>query len=85
VSGWEDEDDEAWDDDAADAGHVDSEEDEPTLPCPFCRREIHEEAEQCPYCEQYISDEDRRQATKSWRIAAIALVCVALLLLSLAF
>ena len=38
----------------------DSEEDdeEPTIPCPYCRREIHEDAQRCPYCENYISAED---------------------------
>lgn len=30
----------------------------PTIPCPYCRREIIEDAERCPYCENYISRED---------------------------
>jgi hypothetical protein len=29
-----------------------------TVPCPYCRREILEDAERCPYCENYISAED---------------------------
>src|SRR5262245_44427694 len=29
-----------------------------TEPCPYCNREIHEDAERCPYCEQYVSQED---------------------------
>ena len=29
-----------------------------TVPCPYCRRHIHEDAQRCPYCENYISEED---------------------------
>lgn len=25
-----------------------------TIPCPTCREEIYEEAEQCPYCGNYV-------------------------------
>ena len=32
--------------------------DEPTIECPYCGREIHEDAQRCPHCERYISDED---------------------------
>jgi hypothetical protein len=43
----------------------DDEDDEPTIPCPHCRREIHEDAPRCPYCERYISREDA-PARKPW-------------------
>lgn len=44
------------DDDLPDGVYHD---DEPeTVPCPYCRREIVEDAERCPYCENYISAED---------------------------
>ena len=36
----------------------DVEDDEPTVPCPYCHRKIHEDSQCCPYCEQYISRED---------------------------
>lgn len=49
---------------------------EPTVPCPYCRREIHEDAQQCPYCEQYISREDAPPDRKPWWIVAGALVCL---------
>ena len=42
-----DEDDDDWDDDEADYG--DYSEDEPTLPCPSCRREILEDSPYCPH------------------------------------
>jgi hypothetical protein len=56
-----DEDD--WDEDEYDDG-----EEEPTVPCPHCRREIHEESQRCPYCGNYISDEYTAPARKPWWI-----------------
>lgn len=41
-------------------------EDEPTIACPHCGREIHGEAPRCPFCEEYISDEDRRRRRQPW-------------------
>ena len=46
---------------------------EPTIPCPHCRRQIHEESQRCPYCENYISEEDTVQwfvldVHKSWTV-----------------
>jgi predicted nucleic acid-binding Zn ribbon protein len=56
---WDD--DEDWDvDDDPDA---DDDDDEPTVACPYCRKQIHEDSQRCPHCEQYISEEDR----PSWR------------------
>ncbi|MEM8734248.1 MAG: hypothetical protein AAGG44_08500 [Planctomycetota bacterium] len=40
---WDDSADEGWDDDETS-----------TVPCPFCKREIYEEAIRCPYCDQYV-------------------------------
>ena len=37
-------------------------EDDPTVPCPYCNRAIHEDAPRCPYCENYISAEDSPRA-----------------------
>ena len=54
-----------WDDDDPGMVHDPEDEDwpddwddEPTMPCPHCRREILEDAERCPYCERYLSRED---------------------------
>jgi DNA-directed RNA polymerase subunit RPC12/RpoP len=38
-------------DEADDGDLADEDEDEPTVPCPYCRREIPEDAVRCPYCE----------------------------------
>jgi hypothetical protein len=44
-----DEDDD-WDDEDTDGG--DDCYEEPTLPCPYCRREILVDSPRCPYCER---------------------------------
>jgi predicted nucleic acid-binding Zn ribbon protein len=64
-----DEIDDDWDEDFdADDDYGDDDE-EPTLPCPHCRAEIHEDAQRCPHCGEYISEEDTRPAArKPWWI-----------------
>jgi hypothetical protein len=70
----EDEEDE-WDaEDDADIG--DDSDDEPTVSCPYCRREILEDSPRCPYCERYISAEDHAGPKKPLWIIATALVCL---------
>jgi hypothetical protein len=50
--------------------------DEPTVPCPYCRREIHEDAERCPHCERYISAEDAPVQRKPWWILIGVALCL---------
>ena len=64
---WDDEGEEEWDEE---------DDDEPTVPCPYCKREIHEDAQRCPYCEHYISEEDAPPARKPWWIIVGALLCL---------
>ena len=47
-----------------------------TVPCPYCRRPIHEDAERCPYCEQYISAEDAPPPRKPWWIILGVALCL---------
>jgi len=54
--------------------------DESTMPCPYCRREIHEDAQRCPYCEQYISVEDAPAGPKPWWIILGVILCLLLVL-----
>lgn len=61
----EDDDTEDWDDDG-----------EPLVPCPWCRREIPEDAPRCPYCEHYISREDAPAPAKPWWILIGALLAL---------
>ncbi|MDZ4781426.1 MAG: hypothetical protein SGJ19_14340 [Planctomycetia bacterium] len=73
-SRWDDEDDAEYDEYDDD---IDTEDDEePMVPCPYCRREIHEEAEQCPYCEQYISAVDSPPSKKPWWLLIGVVVCL---------
>lgn len=55
-----------------------SDDDEPTVPCPYCRQEIHEESPRCPYCEQYISQEDAPPGPKPWWLIAGVALCLVL-------
>jgi hypothetical protein len=63
---WDDGDEYAWNDD-----------EEPTVTCPYCRREIHEETVQCPYCQNYISEEDAPGEGKPLWIVITAIICLA--------
>jgi hypothetical protein len=48
---------------------------EATIPCPYCHRQIHEDSQRCPYCENYISEEDKVPAHKpGWIIIGVLLV-----------
>src|ERR1700675_3271685 len=43
---------------------------EPTVPCPRCRRQIHEDSPRCPHCGNYVSEEDAPPGRKPWWILA---------------
>ena len=44
-----------------------------TVPCPYCKRDIFEEAERCPYCENYLSREDAPLQVRPWMMAGALL------------
>jgi DNA-directed RNA polymerase subunit RPC12/RpoP len=58
-------DEEDWEDD-----------EEPTISCPYCGAEIHEDAQRCPYCENYISEEDSPPGRKPWWLLVGVLLCL---------
>ncbi len=61
-----------WQDDAEDV-----EDEEASLPCPYCKREIYADAVRCPYCEQYISDEEHPTKKPAWiGITAMVLLLI---------
>ena len=70
-----DDDEEDWEDPEPDSG--DDSDSEPTIPCPYCRREILEDSPRCPYCEQFISAEDSPRTAKPVWVVVTALVCLA--------
>jgi hypothetical protein len=51
-------------------------EEESTIPCPYCKREIHEDSPRCPYCENYISGEDAPRSRKPWWMIIGLLLCL---------
>ena len=66
---------EDFDEDDLDEDYPD-EDDEPTVPCPYCRREIHEDSQRCPHCERYISAEDAPAGRKPCWIVVGVIVCL---------
>jgi hypothetical protein len=83
---WEgDTDDDDFDNDFDDDLHTHSDdEEEPTVPCPYCRAEIHEDAERCPSCGQYISEEDRPPRRQPRWVLVTAVLCLLLIYLWIA-
>lgn len=68
-----DEEPDDWDDeDESDGG----EDDEPTIDCPHCGREIHEDAQRCPHCGNYLSDEDAPPVRKPLWFVVGAVACL---------
>jgi hypothetical protein len=69
-----------WEDDDEDWGHSiegdDSDDEDSTVPCPYCHRPIPEDVLRCPYCENYISDEDAPPARKPLWIIIGVLACL---------
>lgn len=68
----EDEDTDEDEQDEFDEG--DGSDDEPTVPCPYCRREILEDSPRCPHCERYISAEDHAAPGKPLWVVVTALI-----------
>lgn len=69
---WDD--DEPTSDDSDDDYGYNGDEESETIPCPQCRRQIHEDAQRCPYCEHYLTEEDAVATSKPWWVVAGALV-----------
>ena len=60
----------------------DEEDDEDsTVPCPYCRRSIYEDSPRCPSCGNYISEEDIAPAHKAWWIILGVLLALLVVLL----
>jgi hypothetical protein len=49
--------------------------DDGTVPCPYCRAAVYEDAERCPHCGNYISREDAPSGLPLW-MKLTALVCL---------
>ena len=53
----------------------------PTIECPYCRREISEEAQWCPHCENYLSREDapHPSRTRFWVLMMLLALAAAVI------
>jgi len=68
------------DSEGPDASDVDDGDDDETVPCPYCRKPVYEQAELCPHCGSFISSEDapRRHPWWIWAGVAVCLIVVVL-------
>jgi hypothetical protein len=76
---WEDD----WEEEGGD-GWGDSDEEDDTIPCPYCGQEMHQDSPRCPHCENYLSKEDAPPEEKpAWLVigAILGLAAVALWIL----
>jgi RNA polymerase subunit RPABC4/transcription elongation factor Spt4 len=75
----DDEDDDA-DGDAPDPDSADWNDDPAEVPCPYCKRDIDEDASRCPYCGSYLSIEDAPPQRKPWWWLLVVVLLVLVLL-----
>lgn len=70
-----------WDDDHEDDESAwEPDDEEPTVPCPYCRREMLEDSPRCPHCERYISGEDHAASGRPAWVVITAVLCLAMAL-----
>ncbi len=78
---WEDDEEDFESDDDDSDFEKEEDDEEPTILCPYCRRQIHEEAQRCPYCENYISAEDSPPRRNPVWFVAVLLLCLFIVIL----
>ncbi|HMF13946.1 MAG TPA: hypothetical protein VKE94_16625 [Gemmataceae bacterium] len=54
-----------------------TENDGDTMACPYCGRDIYDDAERCPYCENYLSREDAPARHSPWIVVGVVLALAA--------
>jgi hypothetical protein len=78
----EDSDEESWDEAGWDEDFDDEDDDDDrtTVPCPYCRQPVYEDAEYCTNCDEYISLEDAPPERKpAWVVAVVLLLLSSML------
>lgn len=70
------------DDDEGMPDGVYHDEEEPTVPCPYCRADVLEDAQYCPRCENYLSKEDAPAPAKPTWVWVLLIVATGLMILS---
>lgn len=70
--------DSAWDEDPLEDLEGDDEDDDEksTVPCPYCRQPVYEDADYCANCDEFISLEDAPPERKPLWIVVTAVFCL---------
>ena len=65
---------------------IDDDDDAETIPCPYCGKDVYEQAELCPHCGSYLSREDAPPTRLRWAVAVIvAFLVIALIWILVAY
>jgi DNA-directed RNA polymerase subunit RPC12/RpoP len=59
-----------------DADDAPVDEEESTVPCPYCGKDIFDESLRCPHCGNYISEADSPPSRKPWWVVAGVIICL---------
>jgi uncharacterized paraquat-inducible protein A len=65
------------DDDLDESEYPDDDDSDETVPCPYCREPVYEDAERCPRCGHYLSREDAPRRRPWWLVAGVVLCLTA--------
>ncbi len=60
-------------DDFEDPDEPEDDDSDTTIPCPYCRKPVYEDAERCPGCGSYLSREDAPRRHPWWFVAGFFL------------
>lgn len=70
--------DDGWDEDPSEdlEDEADDDDEKSTVPCPYCRQPVYDDAEYCTNCEEFISLEDAPPERKPLWIVLTAIFCL---------
>jgi hypothetical protein len=51
-----------------------------TVPCPFCKTAVYDEAEWCPHCRNYLFYDGTAASAKPWWVVGGVIVCLLVVL-----
>jgi predicted amidophosphoribosyltransferase len=72
----EDEDLNEWED--PDESDQDADDDPTEMPCPYCHRDIDEEADVCPHCGAFVSHHGVATKTPHWKMSIVLTLIAAM-------
>lgn len=78
---WKDEDGEDEEGFESEQEYYGSDDEDMTVPCPYCGRTIMEDIATCPYCENYLSREDAPARSHPRWVLWTVILCLLLVLM----